>query len=79
MHEGRDVAAELAISRTRLDEMNVCCSDGVRKIVSTPSVRCLFIVASWNSYSKSDTARSPRTIALSPLSRAKSTVRPCNR
>ena len=38
--------------------------------------RCRLMFASWNSNSKSDTARRPRTTTCTPCSRAKSTVRP---
>ena len=51
-----------AISRTRLEEMNVNCSWGVRNTVSNSRSRWRDMLASWNSNSKSDTARSPRTI-----------------
>src|SRR5690606_36763415 len=49
-----------AISRTSEDEMKLCCSEGVRNRVSTSAITCRFMLAIWNSYSKSDTARSPR-------------------
>src|SRR5690606_27548460 len=64
-----------AISRTRLDDTKVYCSAGVKNIVSTsPAPRCRFMVASWNSNSKSDTARKPRRMTWIPCCRAKSTV-----
>ena len=40
-----------------------------KKIVSAPSYSFLFASAIWNSYSKSETARSPLTIAQSPSRR----------
>ena len=49
------------ISRTIVAEMNMNCSPGVRNIVSTSGYMPRFMPASWNSYSKSDTARRPRT------------------
>src|SRR3546814_3099723 len=62
------------ISRTSEDEMKPYCSAGVRNSVSTSGIRCRFMLASWNSYSKSDTARSPRseehTAALQSLMRS---------
>src|SRR3546814_6195537 len=42
------------ISRTSEDEMKPYCSAGVRNSVSTSGIRCRFMLASWNSYSKSD-------------------------
>src|SRR5690606_35376648 len=50
-----------AISRTSEEEMKLCCSDGVRNRVSTSGIRWRFMLAIWNSYSKSDTARRPRS------------------
>ena len=41
--------------------MKLCCSDGVRNKVSTSGIRWRFMLAIWNSYSKSDTARRPRS------------------
>ena len=46
------------------------------KTVVTSGSRRRFISAIWNSLSKSDTARSPRTITRAPTCRAKSMVRP---
>ncbi len=51
-----------AISRTKEEEMNVNCSCGVRNTDSISRHRWRFMFASWNSNSKSDTARSPRMI-----------------
>ena len=50
---------------------------GVR-YVKEPGHSDRFIKAIWNSYSKSLTALSPRTIKRAPLSRAKSTRSPSN-
>ena len=47
---------------------------GVKKILSISGARLLFMVASWNSYSKSATALKPLIIAIALLSLAKSTV-----
>src|SRR5205085_5773182 len=57
-----------AISRTIVAERNRYLSEGVRKSVSTPGARRRFIPASWNSYSKSDTARRPRRITAAECS-----------
>src|SRR5690606_1527190 len=59
------------ISRTREDEMKLYCSEGVRNRVSTSGIRWRFMLASWNSYSKSDTARSPRSSTPPPTSETK--------
>src|SRR5690606_23531096 len=56
------------ISRTSEDEMKPYCSAGVRNSVSTSGIRWRFMLASWNSYSKSDTARSPRSRMPAPIS-----------
>jgi hypothetical protein len=45
-------------------------------MVSSSGHRCRFISAIWNSYSKSDTARSPRMIMRASCVRAKRTSRP---
>ena len=55
---------KLAISRTSVEEMKVNCSGGVRNTFSTWFDRCRLMFASWNSNSKSDTARRPRTTTL---------------
>src|SRR5690606_13104524 len=47
------------ISRTSDEEMKPYCSAGVRNRVSTSGMRWRFMLAIWNSYSKSETARSP--------------------
>src|SRR5690606_19862600 len=60
-----------AISRTSDEEMKLYCSAGVRNIVSACGIRCRFMLASWNSYSKSDTARSPRRITPASISLTK--------
>ena len=44
--------------------MYVYCSAGIMKTVSILPFSRRFISAIWNSYSKSDTARSPRTITF---------------
>src|SRR5262245_14114331 len=64
-----------ATSRTRLDDRNECCGLVDRKNVSMPDRRW-FICAICNSWSKSETARSPLMIAVTSCSRAKSTSRP---
>src|SRR5690606_20990325 len=56
------------ISRTSEDEMKPYCSAGVRNSVSTSGIRWRFMLASWNSYSKSDTARRPRSRMPPPVS-----------
>src|SRR5204862_7091440 len=66
----------VAISRTSVAEMNMCCSEGVRKMVSKSGSRLRFMPASWNSYSKSDTARRPRSTTRAPCWRPKSISRP---
>ena len=53
-------------------ETNMYCSDGVRNSVSTSGYRLRFIPAIWNSYSKSDTARSPRRITRASCACTKS-------
>src|SRR5258708_38610030 len=65
-----------AISRTIVAERKRYLSEGVRKSVSTPGARRRFMPASWNSYSKSDTARSPRRITPASCSRTNSESRP---
>ena len=56
--------------------MKVVVTDGTRKMVSSVGARCRFMSAIWNSYSKSATARRPRTESVAPTSRAKSTSSP---
>src|SRR4249919_1906316 len=57
-----------AISRTSVEDRKLCCSAGVRNSVSQFGIRCRFMLASWNSYSKSDTARRPRSSTPAPTS-----------
>ena len=59
------------ISRTSEEEMKPYCSAGVRNSVSTSGIRWRFMLASWNSYSKSDTARRPRSSTPPPTSSTK--------
>ena len=68
----------LAISRTKVPETNWYWSLGVRKTVSTSGMSWRFMPAIWNSYSKSLTARRPRTTTLPPCSTTKSRSRPRN-
>src|SRR6185312_5792626 len=63
-----------AISRTSEEEMNVNCSCGVRKTVSMSRSRWRFMLASWNSNSKSEIARRPRMITVARWRLANSTV-----
>src|SRR4029077_14416700 len=67
-----------ATSRTRLELRYVRSKAGTRNTVSTPGARLRFISAIWNSYSKSLTARRPRTISVAPAARTKSASRPSN-
>src|SRR5205809_296601 len=67
-----------ATSRTRLDERYVRSNAGTRNTVSIPGARLRFISAIWNSYSKSLTARRPRTITDAPTERANSASSPSN-
>jgi hypothetical protein len=53
-------------------------SDGTMNIVSTSGMSWRFIPASWNSYSKSLTARNPRTTTCAPESTTKSRSSPRN-
>ena len=50
------------ISLTNLDEIIWLLTSDIKKIVSIFSFSFLFIPANWNSYSKSETARSPLKI-----------------
>ena len=63
------------ISRTKEEEILAYCSEGVMNKVSILGFRCLFIPESWNSYSKSLTARNPRRITCAFCLFAKSTNR----
>ncbi len=65
-----------ATSFTMVESMYVKCSLGMRNTVSTSRARRRFMSAIWNSYSKSDTSRSPRMIATAPARSAASTRRP---
>src|SRR5688572_19973426 len=67
-----------AISRTIVAERKRYLSDGVRKSVSTPGASRRFMPASWNSYSKSDTARRPRRMTVADCSFTNSESRPLN-
>src|SRR5690242_4584720 len=67
-----------ATSRTRLELKYVRSKAGTRNTVSSAGASVRFISAIWNSYSKSDTARSPRIRIDAPTCRAKSTSRPSN-
>ena len=60
-----------AISRTSEDEMKAVLLRRGQEKVSTSGIRWRFMLASWNSYSKSDTARRPRRITPPPRSRTK--------
>ena len=53
-----------AISLTNFEEIIWFSTSDIRNIVSIFLFNFLFIPASWNSYSKSDTALSPRKIIL---------------
>ena len=68
----------LAISRTNVPETNWYWSLGVMNTVSTSGMSWRFMPAIWNSYSKSLTARRPRTTTLPPCSTTKSRSRPRN-
>ena len=50
----------------------------MKKTVSTSGASLRLVWASWSSVSKSEMARSPRTIEVAPTGRQKSTVRPSN-
>src|SRR4029077_9814965 len=65
-----------ATSRTRLELKYVRSNAGTRKTVSMPGARLRFMRAIWNSYSKSLTARKPRTITVAPAARANSASSP---
>ena len=63
----------IRISLTRDEEIFENSSEGVRKNVSIFLSRCLFMPASWNSYSKSETARKPLRMIWALIFLAKST------
>src|SRR5207302_2892565 len=65
---------KLATSLIRREEMYVYFSWGIKKTVSTVLRSFRFISAIWNSYSKSETARIPRTMQ-SARSRATRSIR----
>src|SRR6266540_3872762 len=67
-----------ATSRTRLELTKVRSKAGTRNTVSILGARLRFISAIWNSYSKSDTARSPRIITDAPTFLANSASNPSN-
>ena len=56
--------------------MKACSTSGAMNSVSTSLHSSWFICAIWNSYSKSDTARSPRMMKRAPVRRANSTSKP---
>ena len=56
---------KIAISFTNFDEIIWFSTSDIRNIVSIFEFSFLFIPASWNSYSKSETALKPRIIAFS--------------
>ena len=68
-HHAGDRRAELATSLMRREEMYVYCSCGIMNTVSTVWRSLRFMSAIWNSYSKSETARMPRTMQSAPLAR----------
>src|SRR5690606_13312674 len=63
--------SSMAISLTRLEAINWCWSDAMRKTVSISELRRRFIPTIWNSYSKSETARKPLIIMEAPTCSAK--------
>ncbi len=67
-----------ATSRTRLELRYVRSTAGTRKTVSSDGCSRRFISAIWNSYSKSLTARNPRTMMEAPTRLANSASRPSN-
>src|SRR5689334_13102581 len=69
---------KLATSLMRRDEMYVYRSCGIRNTVSTVDGSLRFMSAIWNSYSKSDTARMPRTMQSARSRATRSINRPSN-
>ena len=69
-HQPAHFPAQLNTSLISRELRYVYCSAGIMNTVSSVGSRWRFISAIWNSYSKSDTARSPRTIALARRRRA---------
>src|SRR4051812_17769577 len=67
-----------ATSRTRLELRYVRSNAGTRNTVSILGARFRFMSAIWNSYSKSETARSPRMITEAPTFLANSASTPSN-
>src|SRR5205809_1776548 len=67
-----------ATSRTRLELRYVRSNAGTRNTVSILGARLRFMSAIWNSYSKSDTARNPRTITAALTFLANSASSPSN-
>src|SRR5216110_2985564 len=67
-----------ATSRTRLELTKVRSNAGTGNTVSILGARLRFINAIWNSYSKSETARSPRIITEAPSCLANSASNPSN-
>ena len=54
----------LAISFTNFEEITCLSGSDIKKTVSIFLFSCLFIPASWNSYSKSETALNPLNIIV---------------
>src|SRR5262245_60447832 len=69
---------KLATSLIRRDEMYVYFSCGIKNTVSTVLRSLRFISAIWNSYSKSDTARRPRTMQSACSRSTRSITSPSN-
>src|SRR6185503_13783466 len=67
---------KLATSLMSRDEMYVYFSWGIRKTVSAVGRSLRFMSAIWNSYSKSDTARMPRTMQSARSRATRSMSRP---
>ena len=61
---------------TRLEDRYICSALVVRNTVSTSALSLRLVSAIWNSYSKSDMARKPLTIALACRLRAYSASKP---
>ena len=64
-----------AISLTREEDKKEYFALGVKNILSKSGDMALFILAIWNSYSKSDTALNPLTKTFDHYCLAKSTIR----
>ncbi len=65
-----------AISLTKVEERKENLALGVRKTLSRSGDMALFILAIWNSYSKSETALRPLIKILLSTSIARSTTKP---